>query len=217
MNLVLVALTLVVALPLVGALAAVAVPRQGGHIAIVAAFGTLAAALVLATHVSDHGPFELAVGQWTPPLGIVLRADGPAVLLLAVAALILSCVVGFSGPWVARRGGRMTHTFWPLLLLLWGALNVIFVSRDLFNLYVGLELVSLTAVALVAIEGRRETLTAALRYLLFALTGSLLYLLGVVLIYAAHGTLDIGLLAGRLGSGATDGLALAAMSAGLAA
>ena len=217
MNLALVALALVVVLPLMGALAAVAVPRKGGHIAVVAAFGTLAAALVLVTHVSDHGPFDLAVGQWTPPLGIVLRADGPAVLLLAVAALILSCVVGFSRPWVARRGGRMTHTFWPLLLLLWGALNVIFVSRDLFNLYVGLELVSLTAVALVAIEGRRETLAAALRYLLFALTGSLLYLLGVVLIYAAYGTLDIGLLAGQLGSGTTDGLALAAMTAGLAA
>jgi multicomponent Na+:H+ antiporter subunit D len=51
-------------------------------------------------------------------------------------------------------------------------------------------------VALVAIEGKAETLAAALRYMIFALTRIAAYLLGVVLLYAAHGTLDIDLIAG---------------------
>jgi len=213
----LVALAVVIILPLFGALIAVAAPGHGGRIAVTVALGTLAAALVLLVRVGGAEPVVVEVGTWSPPLGIALRADGPAVLLLSVSALILLCVVLYSRPLIGSRSARMNQTFWALLLLLWGALSVIFLSRDLFNLYVGLELLSLTAVALVAIEGRRETLAAALRYLLFALTGSLLYLLGVVLLYAVHGTLDLGLLSGRLGTGATDGLALAAMTAGLAA
>ena len=44
---------------------------------------------------------------------------------------------------------------------------------------------------LVCLDGRAETLQAALRYLLFALLGSVLYLVGTVLLYGAYGTLDI--------------------------
>jgi len=216
-------LVLVLTLPLIGALAAVAVGRHGGRVATAAALATLGAALWLAVRVAAHGTVSVTVGDWTPPLGIRLNADGPAVLFLAVTAVIMAAVVlyarrSITGPKAGvDRGGPMAHTFWALLLLLWGALNVIFVSRDLFNLYVGLELASLAAVALVGIEGRRETLAAALRYLLFALTGSLLFLLGAALLYSAHGTLDLGLLAGQLGRHPSDLLALAAMTAGLAA
>ena len=77
-----------------------------------------------------------------------------------------------------------------------------FLSRDLFNLYVGLELLSLAAIGLVAIDGKPAALAAAMRYMIFALAGSLLYLAGVVLTYAAHGVLDaecaVGLAGGEL-------------------
>ena len=219
----LLALALVVTLPLLGALGAVASGRHGGRVAAGGAIGTLVAAVWLAVRVAADGAVSVAVGGWTPPLGIRLTADGPAVLFLATTALVMTAVVlhaqrSITGPESGvDRNGPMAHTFWALILLLWGALNVIFISRDLFNLYVGLELASLAAVALVGIEGRRETLAAALRYLLFALTGSLLYLLGTALLYSAHGTLDLGLLAGQLGRHPSDLLALAAITAGLAA
>ena len=64
----------------------------------------------------------------------------------------------------------------------------------MFNLYVGLELLTFAAVPLVCLDGRPETIAAALRYLLFALFGSVFYLLGVALLYGAYGTLDIILL-----------------------
>jgi len=80
----------------------------------------------------------------------------------------------------------------------WGSLNLVFVSGDLFTLYVALELLTFSGVPLVCLDGRGETLRAALRYLLFALAGSLLYLLGAVLLYGGYGTLDIALLSGRV-------------------
>ena len=68
---------------------------------------------------------------------------------------------------------------------MWGSLNLVFVSGDLFTLYVALELLTFAGVPLVCLDGRGETLRAALRYLLFALLGSVLYLLGAVLLYGA--------------------------------
>ena len=72
------------------------------------------------------------------------------------------------------------------------ALNLLFTSTDLFNLYVGLELLTFAAIPVVAIKGGAETVRAALRYLLFAVFGSMLYLLGIVLVY---GTLEVSAIA----------------------
>src|SRR5262245_65088546 len=93
---------------------------------------------------------------------------------------------------------RTPLVFWMLLLAVWGSLNLVFVSGDLFTLYVALELLTFAAVPLVCLDGRGETLRAALRYVLFALLGSMLYLLGVVLLYGPYGILDIPLLAIRV-------------------
>src|SRR5262249_15647709 len=62
---------------------------------------------------------------------------------------------------------------------------------DLFTLYVALELLTFAAVPLVCLDGRVETLRAALRYLLFALLGSALYLAGTTLMYGGFCPLDI--------------------------
>ena len=88
--------------------------------------------------------------------------------------------------------------FLSSLLAIGAALNLLFTSSDLFNLYVGLELLTFAAIPLVSLKGSAETLRAALRYLLFAVFGSMLYLLGIVLIYGAYGTLDIAMLAARV-------------------
>ena len=87
--------------------------------------------------------------------------------------------------------------FWTLLMGVWAGLNAVWFGGDLFTLYVALELLTFGAVPLVSLDGRAETLAAALRYLLFALLGSVLYLLGAALFYGAYGTLDIALLSGR--------------------
>ena len=100
-----------------------------------------------------------------------------------------------------RRNSRKSARRSPsgaLLQGLWAALTVVFLGGDLFNLFVALELLTFSAAPLVCLDGRPETLTAALRYLLFALFGSVLYLLGTALLYGSYGTLDIALLAYRI-------------------
>ncbi|MFD1913054.1 complex I subunit 5 family protein [Halodurantibacterium flavum] len=197
------------ALPLMAAMAAVLWPRGGRGLAL-AASGVMLG-LTVAVGATLTRPGAMAVGGWEPPLGIALRLDGLAFAFLAFSAVVMAAVLS-AAPW--RDQGREGALFWPLALFLWAALNAIFLSADLFNLYVGLELLSLAAVALVALSGEAKAITAALRYLMQALMGSLLFLLGVALIYSAHGVLDLGLLAMREPA-ATDPLALGLMTAGL--
>ncbi|MDT8364806.1 MAG: proton-conducting transporter membrane subunit [Nitrosomonas sp.] len=85
-------------------------------------------------------------------------------------------------------------------MFLWTGLNALFLSTDIFNLYVTLELIGLAAVALTALAGSSDALISAMRYLLISLLGSLCYLLGVALLYHTHATVDIALLAARISS-----------------
>jgi multicomponent Na+:H+ antiporter subunit D len=213
------ALVAVLALPLAGALAAVALSGRTARIAASTAIAaTLAAAAALAASVVSQGALRLEIGGWAPPVGIVLEADGLSVAMVAMTALVMTAS-GLSARHMLApdtAGPRVAFGFWPFMLLLWAALNAVFLSRDVFNVYVGIEILSLAAIGLVAIEGKADALAAAMRYMIYALAGSLLYLAGVVLIYAAHGALDFGLLAARTPA-ATDGLALALMTAGLIA
>ena len=212
-------LVVVLSLPLLTALSAIAVPASMRvTVALGGVVTTLIAALWLGGVVWHGGPVVLVLGGWQPPIGIVLRADGLAAALIVMSALVIAAVAAAARYEMAPTpaGPRASFGFWPLMLLLWAALNAVFVSRDLFNLYVGLELLSLAAVALVAISGTAQALASAMRYLLFALAGSLLYLAGVVLVYATHGTLDITLLGARVPS-PVDALALGLMTAGLLA
>jgi formate hydrogenlyase subunit 3/multisubunit Na+/H+ antiporter MnhD subunit len=128
------------------------------------------------------------------------------IVLASVVGLVVTVyAAGYFGP-----DERYRH-YWPLWLFLWGSLVALFSTNDAFNLYVCLELVSVSAVALVAIAGTKTALVAAMRYMLAAITGSLFYLFGVAMIYGAYGVLDIGLLAEKTTSApaAQVGLGLA--------
>ncbi len=166
-------------------------------------------------------PLVYDVAGIPPPLGIALRADGISAVMLVTAALVLAAAgffarASFATPEGAKEA-RGPFAFWIMLQAIWTALTLLFVGADLFNLYVALELLTFAAVPLVCIDGRPETLVAALRYLLFALFGSVFYLLGGALLYGAYGTLDIVLLAERIQSQPAVWVAAGLMTAGLLA
>lgn len=218
-------LTLPVALPLLAALLAVAAAPLAATVAIATGLLVLGLALWLALTVAAGGPVATALGGWDAPLGIALRADGLAAAFLLVSALVMAVVLAAAQPgFEDRRGARESRAgfaFWPLALLLFAGLNTAFLSNDLFNLFVALEMLTLSAIALVAIEGKPGTAAAALRYMVFALFGSVLFLLGAALVYSAHATLDIGLLARATAAAEGGGgwpltAALALMTVGLA-
>ena len=211
------ALGITLGVPLLAALLTALPGNHGQPLARASGVVTLIAALTVAAVVAGHGSLVIDAGNWAPPAGIRLRADGLASVLLVITALTLLAILLATrhAQIRAATGPRQAQLIWPLLLLAWGAINAILVSNDLFNVFVGLELLTLAAIALVALNGRAAALRAAIGYLLVALSGSLLYLLGVVLLYSAHGTLDLGLLAGQLST--HDAVALGAITVGLAA
>jgi formate hydrogenlyase subunit 3/multisubunit Na+/H+ antiporter MnhD subunit len=197
-------LVLPLILPVLGLLLALALGgRHLGRLALGLLLVGLAGALAIATVVLVGGTaLEYRLGAWVPPLGVTLKADGLSAVMLLTSALVLLGVGlyaqrGFAVPAGAPET-RTSFTFWTLLMGIWAGLDAAFLAQDLFTLFVALELLTFSAVPLVALDGRAETLAAALRYLLFALLGSVLYLLGAVLVYGSLGTLDIALIAQRL-------------------
>lgn len=182
-------------LPLVWATGAFVLgPGRGARLAIGALLVQCALALQLAVEVLAYGGRTHPVGGWGAPLGIDLAADGlSAVMLLLAQALALPLAV-YARAYFAENAPTVRY-FWPLAGFLLAGINALFLAADLFNLYVTLELVGLAAVGLVAAGGTARQVAAALRYLFAALAGSLLYLLGVALIYGAYGTVSLETLA----------------------
>jgi len=216
-------LVLAVLVPFTGVLLAFALGgRNAQRVATLTVLAGVAIAIaIVAAMVRADGALVYLLGGWAPPLGIALRADGLALIMIpAIAVVILGIGVyaraDFGTP-AGVREARAPLVFWVLLLAIWGSLNLVFVSGDLFTLYVALELLTFAAVPLVSLDGRAETLRAALRYLLYALLGSVFYLLGAVLLYGAYGTLDIQLLAGMVRPEPATLAAAALMTAGLLA
>jgi formate hydrogenlyase subunit 3/multisubunit Na+/H+ antiporter MnhD subunit len=214
-------LVLSIVVPLGGALIAFA---AGGRNLERVSLATLPVGLAIAVAIafampSTGAPLVYLLGGWAPPLGVALRADGLSAVMLVIAAVVIGAIGVFARADFRTPAGtaeaRAPFSFWILLLAIWGALNTVFLAGDLFTLYVALELLTFAAVPLVCLDGRAETLQAALRYLLFALLGSVLYLVGTVLLYGSYGTLDIVLLSQRVHAEPATVVAAALMTVGL--
>lgn len=201
--------------PLLAAVLSVIAPsaaRRAGLLASVV-INAASAALILAVQT---GPIEIALGGWIEPLGIVLFADGLSALMIAMTAGIgLAVAIYADTLFAAARRGDPTSAraeagrlFWPIWLILASGMNALFLSRDVFNMYVEFELISLAAVALAAMGGGVLALKAALGYLLAGLAGSLLFLLGIDFLYAAHGEVTLA----ALTRGTPDGNSLIAIA-----
>ena len=203
---------MVILLPLAGAVACFLSPRRANLPGLVSALGIAASVSGLGWQVVKLGTQRHAVGGWGAPLGIELYADGLSLLMLMVAAMVGLGISIYSSGYFDREKAR--H-FWPLWMFLWAALNALFLSADIFNLYVSLELMGLAAVALVALARSADALTGAMRYFLVSILGSLFFLLGVALLYHSFGTVDIATLARRLEPSPAVWSAVGLMSAGL--
>lgn len=203
-----------IVLPLAGAVLAFVLRPIATWIGITAAVATSLACAGLVLALVETGAARTAIGGWEAPLGIVLAADGLSLLMLLMTAAV-GLAVSLYAPGYFRAKPRRLADFWPLWLFLWAGLNGLYLSGDLFNLYVALELVGLASVALAALAGGADALTGAMRYLLVSLVGSLFYLFGVALLYHAYGSLDIAILAEQVTPSPPVWAALGLITAGL--
>jgi multicomponent Na+:H+ antiporter subunit D len=139
--------------------------------------------------------------------------DGFSIVMITLTGLLTFILTIYSAVYYTKDAKSLR--FWPLWWLLISGLNALFVSGDAFNIYVCLEIIGLSAAALVALQSTRAALEAALRYLLVGLLGSLFYLMAIVIIYRSHGTLDLTQIAASASNGLPDQVAMILITIGL--
>jgi multicomponent Na+:H+ antiporter subunit D len=129
------------------------------------------------------------MGSWRPPIGITLVVDGLSVFMLLIINFIAFCAVLYSISYMERYTSK--YKFYALLMLLIGGMNGIVITGDLFNMYVFLEISAIASYVLVSYGIGEQELEAAFKYMVLASIGSLFILLGIALVYARTGTLNM--------------------------
>jgi len=129
------------------------------------------------------------VGGWGSALGITLVADGLSSLMLVIVNLISFLVMIYSVTYIKKYTDRWK--FQALLMLMLTGMNGVIISGDLFNLYVFLEVASISAYVLVAFGIEPEDLEASFKYAIMGIIASIFILLGIGLLYSYTSTLNM--------------------------
>ena len=178
--------------------------RLKAAISLAAALLLLLASVALAARADATPAFVYAIGDWPAPFGIVLVADRFAVLMVMLAATLGLAALVFS----LARWDRAGPHFHSLVQFLLAGLNGAFLTGDLFNLFVFFELLLVASYGLALHGSGTRRVRASLHYVVLNLAASLLFLVGVSLMYGITGTLNMADLALRLPSIATEDRAL---------
>lgn len=174
-------------------------PLPAWMIFTVTAWTSLIISLLLAVVVHVHGPVSYAMGGWQPPIGIEYRIDHLNAFVLILVSLIAAIIAPYAKASVAREiVPERTYLFYALMCLCLCGLLGIVITGDAFNLFVFLEISSLSSYALIAMGAKRRALLAAFQYLIMGTVGGTFILIGIGLLYAMTGTLNMLDLAARL-------------------
>lgn len=150
-------------------------------------------AIAIGIYTTREGPIILSVGSWDAPFGIALYGDTFSALMIGVCTL-----VGFTGMLYypskkeaipIERMGLVR----PLVLFLFIGVNGTFLAGDLFNLYVWFEVLLISSFTLLSLSGnyKERAVKGAMKYVVINLLASSLFLIGIALIYAKTGTLNL--------------------------
>jgi len=198
---------LFVAIPLGMSLVVQLVARRRQVLAEILTILTLLVLAVMSAYTIGHdGIYNL--GGWPTPIGIDMRLDGLATLLLLSVNIVGFAVSLYSVDYMRRFTAR-SH-FYSLFLLMVAGMNGVILAGDLFNLYVFLEVAAIASYSLVAFGCAHEELEASFKYIVLGSLSSALILTGVALVYGITGTLNLAHIATRIaGSGMDTPLLLA--------
>lgn len=155
--------------------------------------------IALLLQVIEVGVVRYAIGGWAPPVGIEYRIDALNALVLVIVSGMAALLAPYARASVAREiDADRAYLFYALLLLCQCGLLGIAATGDAFNLFVFLEISSLSAYALIAMGRHRRALMAAFEYLIMGTIGGTFLLIGIGLMYMMTGTLNMADLAERL-------------------
>jgi len=191
-----------VVVPLFGALIASLV-RHGPTswlVALVSCWAMPVIAFSLLGQVLAGGPISYALGGWEPPIGIEYRVDAASGFLLVLVSVMAALVMTYAPRSIADEipPERQGWYYSAFLLCLAGLLGIA-ITGDAFNLFVFLEVSSLATYILIALGRDRRALVSAYQYLVIGTTGATFYVIGVGLLLAMTGTLNLVDIASELG------------------
>lgn len=173
----------------------------------VSTLAMLAVAIALLIQADSGVPVSVAVylpANWQAPFGIALAADRLSALMLLITSVLGLASLMFS---VARwqRAGVHFHSLFQFQLM---GLNGAFLTADLFNLFVFFEVLLAASYGLLLHGSGPDRVKAGLHYIAINLTGSMLFLIGVSIIYGITGSLNMADVALRIGQVAASDRAL---------
>ena len=188
-------------LPLISAPLAVLLRRGGLAFTVVTAgaWAAFACAVGLWLQVGEGGVISYAIGNWPPPWGIEYRVDRLTSFMLLLVSGMAAVVLPYSRASIAREIPRELHYLYYAMfgLCLTGLLGIC-ITGDAFNIFVFLEISSLSTYVLIALGRDRRALTASYQYLIMGSIGATFIVIGIGFLYLTTGTLNLADMALRL-------------------
>lgn len=190
-----------VVIPLVSAPIALLIRQR--HLAwalmMVVSWLSLAISVLLWLQVSDGSVISYAIGAWPPPWGIEYRVDSLNAFILVLISGTAALVVPFSLHSIEHDMHQQQHyLFHTMFALCLAGLLGITITGDAFNVFVFLEISSLSTYVLIALSRRRQALVASFQYLMMGTIGATLIVVGIGLLYLLTGSLNIADMGTRL-------------------
>lgn len=154
---------------------------------------TLALNVLIMITVWNQGPQAIHLGEWAAPFGIVLVVDQLSALMLVVSVVVsLAVLIYAAGEGVADGDDEgPISIFYPTFLILVAGVSNAFLAGDLFNLYVGFEILLTASYVLLTMGGTVQRIRAGVTYVVVSVISSILFLISIGMIYAATGTVNM--------------------------
>lgn len=183
-----------VVLPLLAAPLTVLLRRPGlaFAVAVAASWCALGIAVTLALQVHGSGAISYAIGSWPAPIGIEYRVDALSSFMLVLVSGMASVVLPYARASIEREIPAAQHyLFYTMFLLCMTGLLGISITGDAFNIFVFLEISSLSTYVLIALGRDRRALVAAYQYLIMGTIGATFIVIAIGLLYLMTGTLNL--------------------------
>ncbi|MFC3850495.1 Na+/H+ antiporter subunit D [Corynebacterium hansenii] len=167
-------------------------PRLQQLLSIAALVLLLVLAVWLVYLVQVNGIHTVQIGGWNSPIGITLVADGLSTVMIAVSQLVLFAVHWFGIGQGIRDGDDddPISVFVPTYMLLNMGVSMAFLAGDLFNMYVGFEVLLLASYVLLTLGASASRIRAGVSYVMVNLLSSMVFLMAIGFVYASVGTVN---------------------------
>ena len=182
---------LIVVFPLLTAPFVAVLPngRSPWFISVLVSWAVLFMAALQLINVSNGNVISYELGGWAPPWGIEYRIDSANALVTLIVSAIAAVTLPYALKSIEQEIPSHQHSlFYSAFMLCLTGLLGIAQTGDIFNLFVFLEISSLSSYALISLGRQRQALTASYQYLIMGTIGATFFIIGVGLLYAMTGT-----------------------------